>query len=100
MRVFSSFSLSLFESMMNSSDWTHFSLSPKICSHWLSNKQCQLGFSGIMSVAVSSTSHFHSSATLSLAVGACKGIHQIFFTICRPIISRDILGRIWVRIAG
>jgi hypothetical protein len=64
--------MALFKSM-NSSNLTHFSLSPKICSHW-SSKQCQLGFSGIMSVAVSSMSHFHSSATSSPADGACDGI--------------------------
>jgi hypothetical protein len=69
----------LFESI-NSLDSTHFSLLPKICSHW-SSKQCQLGFSGIMSVAVSSMSHFHSSATLSPADGTCDGIPRIFFTI-------------------
>jgi hypothetical protein len=49
---------------MNSSDSTHFSLSPKICSHW-SSKQCQFGFSGVMSVPV----HFHPSATFSPADG-------------------------------
>ncbi len=70
---------------MNSLDLMYFSLSPKICSHW-SSKQCQLGFSGIMmSVAVSSTSHFHSSPTLSPADGTCDGICQIFFTILMPL---------------
>ncbi len=53
---------------MNSSNLTHFSLSPKICSHW-SSKQCQFGFSGVMSVPVSSMSHFHPSATPSPADG-------------------------------
>jgi hypothetical protein len=75
----------LFESM-NSSDLMHFSLLPKICSHW-SSKQCQLGFSEIISVAVSSTSHFHSFATLSPTDGACNGIHRIFFTITSQLNS-------------
>ncbi len=53
---------------MNSSNLTNFSFAPKICSHW-SSKQCQVGFSGVLSVPVSSTSHFHPSATLSPADG-------------------------------
>ncbi len=53
---------------MNSSDLTHFSLSPKTCSRQ-SSKQCQFGFSGVVSVPVSYTSHFHPSATLSPADG-------------------------------
>ncbi len=53
---------------MNSSKLTHFSLLPKICSHW-SSKQCQFGFSRVMSVPVSSMSHFHPSATSSPADG-------------------------------
>jgi hypothetical protein len=77
----------LFESM-NSLDLTHFSLLPKICSH-RSSKRCQLGFSGIMSVSVSSTSHFHSSATSSPADAACNGIHQIFFTITSQLNSLE-----------
>ncbi len=77
----------LFE-LMNLLDSTHFSLSPKICSHW-SSKQYQLGFSGIMAVAVSSTSHFHSSATSSPADGACDGIHWFFFTITSQLNSLE-----------
>ncbi len=77
----------LFKSM-NWLDSTNFSLFPKICSH-RSSKQCQLGFSRIMSVAVSSTSHFHSSATSSPADGACNGFCQIFFTITSQLNSLE-----------
>jgi hypothetical protein len=65
-----------------------FFVAKKICSHW-SSKQCQLGFSGIMSVAVSSTSHFHSFTTLSPANGTCDGICQIFFTITSQLNSLE-----------
>jgi hypothetical protein len=77
----------LFKSM-NSLDLTHFSLLPKTCSHW-SSKQCQLGFSRIMSVAVSSPSHFYSSTTLSPADGACNGIRRIIFTITYQLNSLE-----------
>jgi hypothetical protein len=73
---------------MNSSDSMQFSLLPKICSHW-SSKQCQLGFSGIMSVAVSSMPHFHPSATLSPTDGTYDGICQIFFTITSQLNSLE-----------
>ncbi len=56
-----------------SNKWIHlirhiFLCRQKICSH-RSLKQCQFGFSRVMSVPVSSMSHFHSSATSSPADG-------------------------------
>jgi hypothetical protein len=71
---------------MNSSNSTHFSLLPKICSH-LSSKQCQFSFSGVMSVPVSSTSHFHPSATSSPADGRWHS--WVFFTTTSQLNSFD-----------